>query len=221
MTEKKKCVIIEMMSKFSQYKELIDVTIKLHFTISDKWKEYCGKNNILLFNQKKKLIKDIIVNEEIENAIYKYQSFLVPRLFSILKNGDDFRVRIKDGKSIQFKIPEYMKRKEEGKVPIQDCLNDIFGIRIITDEFINTSEIKEFIEKNYSNNEIKVIDSSKKIGENEYKATHLYFKNDNYSFRWELQVWFKDFVKSNEASHKKHKQAYTKWTKELKKEVGE
>ena len=57
---------------------------------------------------------------------------------------------------------------------------------------------------------MKCIDSSKKA----YKATHIYFKQDNWNFQWELQIWNKENEINNINSHEKYKQGYVKWEKE-------
>ena len=53
----------------------------------------------------------------------------------------------------------------------------------------------------------KYIDSSKQI----YRAVHLYFRADNQSFPWELQIWNRCDAETNFESHKEYKQAYTIW----------
>lgn len=58
-----------------------------------------------------------------------------------------------------------------------------------------------------------VLDSSKQ----DYRAIHLYFKKDNYSFPWELQIWNECDSERNLISHKKYKQEYTAWEKKNKK----
>ena len=50
----------------------------------------------------------------------------------------------------------------------------------------------------------------------EYRATHIYFKQDNYNFQWELQVWNKNNELNNIKSHNKYKQDYVKWEEENK-----
>ena len=47
-------------------------------------------------------------------------------------------------------------------------------------------------------------------------ATHMYFKENNYSFQWELQIWDKKHYESNIISHENYKQGYTKWEEENK-----
>jgi hypothetical protein len=46
---------------------------------------------------------------------------------------------------------------------------------------------------------------------NKYIATHVYFKKDNFSFPWELQIWNKKDEEENILSHKMYKQHYIKW----------
>ena len=103
-----------------------------------------------------------------------------------------------------------MKNIIFGKEPINKCFNDLFGIRIIVENNLEFLEIKEYVENNYQN--IKVIDALR----GEYKAVHLYFKQDNFSFQWELQIWNKEDEERNINSHKIYKQDYTKWENENK-----
>ncbi len=65
---------------------------------------------------------------------------------------------------------------------------------------------KKIVEEKYDH-KFKCIDSSK----NDYVATHIYFKKDNYNFQWELQIWDKKHEKFNYLSHKEYKQMYTDW----------
>lgn len=120
--------------------------------------------------------------------------------------------RVKAQNSIEYKIQNYKTEKHEyGKVPINKCFNDLFGIRIILDSLLSFDQISSFIESTYPG-KYKCIDSSK----NAYKAVHLYFKKSNQSFPWELQIWNACDVESNFNSHKKYKQEYTTWEKESK-----
>ena len=98
-------------------------------------------------------------------------------------------------------------KHEYGRIPINKCFNDLYGIRIIFEQDIDHNDIKEFIRNKYKG-KLKCIDSSKEEG---YIATHVYFKKDNYSFLWELQIWDKTHEKSNIALHEQYKQEYTKW----------
>lgn len=69
--------------------------------------------------------------------------------------------------SIEFKIENYIKNHEDGKIPINKCFNDLFGIRIICNEELPFDKVRKLVSTKYSN--LKCIDSSK----NEYKATHI------------------------------------------------
>lgn len=127
-----------------------------------------------------------------------------------LKLKSEINSRVKSQNSIEYKINNYMSEKHNnGKNPINKCFNDLYGIRIILSGSFKYDEIKEFVEKRYS---LKCINSSK----GEYVATHIYFKKNNYSFQWELQVWDKEHEINNIRSHEKYKQDYTKWEKENK-----
>ena len=90
-------------------------------------------------------------------------------------------------------------------------MNDLFGVRIILEFPLTFGQIYAFVEETYQGR-YRCIDSSK----NDYKAVHLYFRENNQSFPWELQIRNKDDVESNFASHKKYKQEYTTWEKESK-----
>ncbi len=116
--------------------------------------------------------------------------------------------------TIEFKIENYIKNHENGKVPISKCFNDLFGIRIICNKELSFAEVSNLVNTKYNN--LKCIDSSK----NEYKATHIYFKKDNYAFQWELQVWNKQDEANNINSHEKYKQDYVKWENENKEKRG-
>lgn len=119
-------------------------------------------------------------------------------------------VRIKQLNSIEYKIYRYNVGELRGKVPINKCLNDLFGMRIIMDDSFTHDDLKEHIEESYP--DMKLTDASKK----EYVASHLYIKPSNQSFPWELQIWKKEDERNNLESHKLYKQDYTSWENEYK-----
>lgn len=125
-------------------------------------------------------------------------------------DSNSITARVKSQNSIEYKLENYTKNHNNGEGPLNKCFNDIYGIRVIFEDEINFDEIKKFIDLNYPN--LKCIDSSKK----EYMATHIYFKKDNFSFPWELQIWEKKHEISNINSHEKYKQEYKKWENENK-----
>lgn len=169
-------------------------------------------------NQKKKLVKDIKNDNEILNVILDYRLFLnenhldIKIAFDKLNLQSEVNSRVKAQNSIEFKINNYMTDKHEyGEVALNKCLNDLYGIRIIFNENVEYNDIKTFIDEKY-NGKLKCYDASK----GDYVATHIYFKEDNYSFQWELQIWDVAHYKSNIVSHEHYKQDYTKWEEENK-----
>ena len=82
-------------------------------------------------------------------------------------------IRTKTKNSIEYKIKNYIENHENGEIPIDKCLNDLFGIRIIMNKRLTHNQIMEFVKTKYKN--LKCIDSSKK----EYKA--IFFRNKNWS----------------------------------------
>ena len=130
---------------------------------------------------------------------------IIAEILSLQDSKTVITSRIKQLNSIEYKIERYQKGDLAGGMPINKCLNDLFGVRIIIDEIYDDKELREYLAERYP--KLKVIDSSK----DRYKATHLYFYNDNYSFPWELQIWKKVDESGNLLSHKKYKQGYTIW----------
>ena len=181
----------------------------------DEWK----KSDLYIYlHQKNKLVKDIKDNNNILNAILNYRLFINEKhvdlklAFNQLHLRSEVNSRVKAQNSIEYKINNYMSEKHEyGKVLLNKCFNDLYGIRIIFDKTIQFECIKNFVEKKY-NGKLKCYNASK----GSYVATHIYFKKDNYSFQWELQIWDKEHEKTNIISHEQYKQDYTKWEKENK-----
>lgn len=186
--------------------------------LSDMWL----KND----NYKKINLRKIIVNK-IDETDGVYETILLYRSF-INENIIDFTIamqkynreistisaRIKSPNSIEYKIKNYIENHENGTTPINKCFNDLFGIRIIYDNDIEYDEINKIISgcKYKCKCKIKCND----VVRNEYKAIHIYFMRDRYTFPWELQIWTKNRENSNMESHAKYKQEYTKWERENK-----
>lgn len=194
---------------------LIYEIIKLHEKFSNE------NLDINPFNLKKKLVRDIvepvddsytyIINKDFHSVLNRYLSKidqLTVDIDLVYTYSDlDFRLRVKQPESIIYKLGHYNAGKSEnGKIPLNKCLNDLLGFRVILPNFSHSCEFfKEMcrlIEKSYK---IKYINSSK----GEYKATHLYFfGSSNKIFPWELQVWLPEDFTKNDESHAKHKQEY-------------
>lgn len=197
----------------------LDILIKTidqqYINLYLKWK----KSNLYTpLHQKKNLVKDIKTNKELLNNILNYRLFLnenhlnLKMLFDNLNLNSEVNSRIKAQNSIEYKINNYMtERHEYGEVAINKCFNDLYGIRIIFNENVEYNDIKDFVDKKYKG-KLKCYNASKE----DYVATHIYFKKDNYSFQWELQIWDRAHYKSNIISHEQYKQGYTKWEEENK-----
>lgn len=199
------------MSVYEDLKLLIDYIQSVYSEISEIW----TKQNYTNINLKKCLVSDIYIDNSIYKNISEYVGFLNEKSTDILLNltsvcSSNVTARIKTHNSIEFKIQNYKTEKHEfGKVPINKCFNDLFGIRILLSNPLTFDEIYNFIDKTYCG-KYKCIDSSK----GDYKATHIYFKKDNKAFPWELQIWNECDRESNFKSHKNYKQDYTTWEKE-------
>ncbi len=178
-------------------------------TIYVEWmKDYSGSE---LCNLRKKQVKDIRKDVEIYNEIVKYRAFLNEKTIITFPFQDKdwfdgtMTARVKAQNSIESKIDGYVRRNEKGEIPINKCLNDLFGIRIIIPTEMDCLAIREYVRICLPG--YKVIDSSK----GEYKAVHVYFMKSNMYFPWELQIWRECDVEINYASHETYKQEYTAW----------
>ena len=163
------------------------------------------------------LVINLSENEEILNAVFNYREFINENNIQLLMDFKQFNtnsakinIRTKAKNSIEYKIKNYIENHENGKVPINKCLNDLFGIRIICTEKIENPKIAELVKSKFKN--LKCIKSYRK----DYKATHIYFRQGNFNFQWELQIWNKEDEINNINSHEKYKQDYIKWEKENK-----
>ena len=197
---------------FKTLDQLIDKLLPLYNTINESWGKMDSFNSI---NLKKKSIADIQKEQKIWNSILQYRKFMAAHQLDVLQEISSLQsdvsrisVRIKQLNSIEYKIYRYNVGELRGKVPINKCLNDLFGMRIIMDDSFTHDDLKEHIEESYP--DMKLTDASKK----EYVASHLYIKPSNQLFPWELQIWKKEDERNNLESHKLYKQDYTSWENE-------
>jgi hypothetical protein len=205
----------------------IDKLCSLIYEISNIHKTFSEEHNSLNpFNLKKTLVRDIveqvddsqtyIINKEFHAVLNNYSNKVDRLMIEIdldyTYNEFDFRLRIKQPESIIYKLGHYNSGKQEnGKLPLNKCLNDLLGFRIMMAGFKHDCEIFakmcSVIEKTYK---IKYRNSSK----GEYSATHVYFYGDsNKNFPWELQIWLPEDFDTNYESHAAHKQEYIKSAK--------
>ena len=202
-----------MRSVFDELKELIDYIQLVYSMVTDEWLQNAREK----INLRKTQVSDIDADGTIYQSIMEYVQLLNERSADITLSlssvcSCQVTARVKTQNSIEYKIQNYKTdRHEFGKVSINKCVNDLFGVRIILDTPLSYEEVLTFVEEVY-HGKYRCIDSSKL----DYKATHLYFRENNQSFPWELQIWNRCDVESNFASHKKYKQEYTTWEKESK-----
>ena len=202
-----------MRSVFDELKELIDYIQLVYSMVTDEWLQNAREK----INLRKTQVSDIDADGTIYQSIMEYVQLLNERSADITLSlssvcSCQVTARVKTQNSIEYKIQNYKTdRHEFGKVSINKCVNDLFGVRIIFDTPLSYEEVLAFVEEVY-HGKYRCIDSSKL----DYKATHLYFRENNQSFPWELQIWNRCDVESNFASHKKYKQEYTTWEKESK-----
>ena len=201
------------MNSYDALKLLIDNIQSLYSEVTRIWEQQRNSK----INLKKRRVCDIDRDETIYKNIMEYVNFLNEQAPDIAMKLSsvclcEVRSRVKIQNSIELKIHNYKTLKHEsGKVPLNKCVNDLYGIRVILNSPLLFDDVDSFINKQYEG-KYRCIDSSKL----DYKATHIYFKKNNYTFPWELQIWNECDRKSNLASHKKYKQGYTSWEKESK-----
>ena len=192
-----------------ELKRLIDYVQTAYTNATDEWLDSVEDK----INLRKCLVTDI--DGPIYESIMGYVRFLNGKSAAItlplsLACSRPVTSRVKAPNSIESKIQNYKtERHEWGRVPVNKCVNDLFGVRLILEAALTFEEIHAFVETTYQG-KYKCIDSSKA----EYKAVHLYFKENNQSFPWELQIWNRCDADSNFAFHKRYKQEYTTWEKE-------
>lgn len=181
--------------------------------------EWENSANFKAINMKKKKVTDIRDNNELSDIIFDYRNFINEYYQGILIDVNDINfintveVRVKAYNSLQDKISRYCDedKHEFGHVPINKCVNDLLGFRIVFNDSIDLDYVIKYIVNNYPN--LLCFDSSKQG----YIATHVYFvNNDNKRFRWELQLWNKENYYNNKICHEKYKQDYTKYETETK-----
>lgn len=165
----------------------------------------------LRVNLKKTCVSRVQKESGILDLIWAYRNFIEDNgviantAFELSEFGQTINIRIKTQNSIEYKIEKYIFSREKGMMPVNKCLNDLVGIRVFISDKVSHKNIREHIEDSYP--KLKCIDSSK----DGYIATHIYFKTDNFSFPWELQIWRTEDRENNLKSHKQYKQEYIKW----------
>lgn len=188
---------------------LVNTINSFHKKFGDQWLD---ENSI---NLKKQRIDHVcfdgpLIDPKFYNYVMQYiqdlTDFSLENIYSI---DCPYRVtnRTKNPDSIVAKLIYYRHEKsEKGMVSINKCLNDLLGLRVFVKNYNHEENITN-LDEVLANQHIKVHNSCK----GKYRATHLYFQNDNKLFPWELQIWNTEDEEENINSHQIHKQDYTKW----------
>ena len=136
-----------MKSTFDELKDLIDYIQSVYTEITDEWlRETPTKTNL-----KNALVADIDADGIIYKSIMEYVQLLNEKSADItlpLASVCSCKVtaRVKAQNSIEFKIQNYKtERHEFGKIPINKCINDLFGIRIFLREPLTFEEVYSVI----------------------------------------------------------------------------
>lgn len=181
-------------------------------------------------NKEKINFKKITVNKVLKETSYNgafmdlVDEYIKEVAHEVLVNEiktNDFilRFRGKNRESVLNKLYYYRYEKSDSNIPIQKCLNDIYGFRLIIKDELDYEEILEKIE---NSKELKVQLFRQYVRKDEkYRAIHIYFKSSsNIFFPWELQIWKKEDEEVNESEHKNHKskRKYINWIDKYKKE---
>ncbi|WP_270329631.1 hypothetical protein [Lactococcus lactis] len=187
---------------YSEVNNLIREINNLHKVFS------LGIEDFLNYNLKRSVrsvVDETGINRDFLILINKYKIALNAGVSSFLDvqiNFPSVRYRIKQGESISEKILYYMTANHEyGGVPLNKCLNDFLGFRILV------SDLDSLYECLMSDNDLKGVVKLLLREDGSYRGLHLYFKNGkNKFFPWELQIWDKSQAEQNELSHSEHKQ---------------
>lgn len=202
------------MDILEELEELIKFIKIKYKELDDQWK---NSKYYIKINMKNNTVFDLTSNNEMLDMIFNYRELInannVQLVLDFTKyNSVNAKVntRVKNKNSVTYKIENYCKNHENGNVPINKCINDLFGVRFISKENLTYEQISEYISNKFS--DLKCINAIRQ----DYKAIHIYFKKDNFSFPWELQIWNEENELSNIEAHEKYKQDYVRWEKENK-----
>lgn len=227
--KKQKILEVHVSKNDTSLYDYYDRILTLISEIRDAHIEFSKKvQDMLHLNLKRTKVYHMFLDDQIgviSEDYYKYIISYVEKInelsiyleFEYHYSDLDLSMRVKQKESITNKLNHYRYgKKEAGRVPLNKCLNDLLGVRIILKDFNHDCscflELCEAIE-DIDGYKIKVEDSTK----NGYVATHVYFYGKgNFSFPWELQIWSRRDDENNKESHYEHKQSYTKWAEQYK-----
>ncbi|MEI6745034.1 MAG: hypothetical protein WCL34_03665 [Methylococcaceae bacterium] len=185
------------MDKISQVKQLVSEINRLHRKFSNDYFETGKIEKINL----SRIIKHVPVPH-----IYKYRLTLHECINDYLMTANiniKYFYRVKTRESIDDKIERFSSREDQ--YPVNNWLNDIFGVRIIlTDDEIKS--VMDLLDDWQDELSLKNWYLRDKEG---YRGLHIYFKNkSNFYFPWELQIWDTKDIQCNIQNHEKFKRNF-------------
>lgn len=134
--------------KLNELEEIIKTISCFYEQVTEQWDI---ETKPYLYNQATTMVKDINVN--ILSDIVEYVEFLNKKTLKILSlTSQSFvnHTRVKAFNSIISKYLIYENKivnGEKGTMAINKCFNDLFGLRILTEEKFSFLEVKKLVEK--------------------------------------------------------------------------
>lgn len=185
------------MNKISQTKQLISEINRLHCDFS---KDYFETGRVEKIN-----LSRTIAHVPAPH-IYKYRLTLHESVNDYLMTADidiKYFYRVKTRESIDDKIERFSTREDQ--YPVNNWLNDIFGVRII----LTAEEIKAVMDLLDDWQDELSLKNWYLRNREGYRGLHICFKNkSNFYFPWELQIWDAEDIQSNIQNHEKFKRNF-------------
>lgn len=223
---------------------IVDLYVKLVWIVDSLYNVYANLimkadsyRNLDKINLNKKRVDDIFYDYIVDKNFYYYIQFYINcfnivfftnhnplNVDSMIAQIEDIcfikqaRYRIKSPESIKNKLNKYINCKENGKIKIKKCLNDLFGIRFIINDYGKFREefidyLNMCIDKKKFKSKIKLISKGYENTDSLYVADHIYYSSENNNiFPIELQIWDSENAERNEESHIKYKRDYINWS---------
>lgn len=187
--------------------KLIDAISEEYLYFSQK---FIQKVNMSKYNLRKlnicNIMRDDYFLHELIPGYLKFSAILMEKIeydFLDYLLDFDFSYRVKSQKTTYDKIRQYSYREKSlGGISVNKSLNDLVGFRIIlADIEKNLDGIRDLLTLKCDDKKLfRFIDRD--VGG--YHAIHCYFKINNYSFPWELQIWDSANKADNFFAHEEH-----------------
>ena len=143
----------------------------------------------------------------IENYLKELSFINIEYDFGSDKIELSFRVKQLESVINKIVLKHQLDRVNQGAVSVQKCLNDLLGARLVIETKLTYEALRQEVLS------LPCIWRPYYRCDGEYEALHVYVKNNNKYFPWELQIWRKCDQVKNERSHAEHvaKRKYISW----------